>query len=238
MRYLLLFLLLAVQSTVFGFTNVSQQENHAVKILTLEKSDLEARSGKPFMYQGQYYDKEIELAYNRFRYYNPNDGRYISIDPIGLMSGEYGFYNYVSDPNGYIDAFGLEGYYSGNVKKKASSMEVVKRDSAEWKKAVIEARKTNSSGLKKGQSKFNIRVETKADAHAFLREVNNGKGMDRRKNHTNSNADGANKYQKGYEVHEIKEDGNNDLVHLKYYTDGPTTGSHIYYGDGPTNRLE
>ncbi|WP_262910577.1 RHS repeat-associated core domain-containing protein [Tenacibaculum maritimum] len=61
----------------------------------------------PFLYQGQYYDKEIELAYNRFRYYDPDDGRYISKDPIGLLSGEYGFYNYVGDSNGWIDVLGL-----------------------------------------------------------------------------------------------------------------------------------
>ncbi|CAA0160464.1 Rhs family protein (fragment) [Tenacibaculum maritimum] len=64
----------------------------------------------PFLYQGQYYDKEIELAYNRFRYYDPDDGRYISKDPIGLLSGEYGFYNYVGDSNTYIDVFGLSSY--------------------------------------------------------------------------------------------------------------------------------
>ncbi|MFL0063188.1 RHS repeat-associated core domain-containing protein [Tenacibaculum maritimum] len=61
----------------------------------------------PFLYQGQYYDKEIELAYNRFRYYDPDDGRYISKDPIGLLSGEYGFYNYVGDSNSWVDPFGL-----------------------------------------------------------------------------------------------------------------------------------
>nr|WP_276529324.1 RHS repeat-associated core domain-containing protein [Capnocytophaga canis] len=38
----------------------------------------------PFRYQGQYYDKETELAYNRFRYYDPNSGLYISQDPIRL----------------------------------------------------------------------------------------------------------------------------------------------------------
>ncbi|WP_236536179.1 polymorphic toxin type 50 domain-containing protein, partial [Tenacibaculum maritimum] len=54
--------------------------------------------------------KEIELAYNRFRYYDPDDGRYISKDPIGLLSGEYGFYNYVGDSNTYIDVFGLSSY--------------------------------------------------------------------------------------------------------------------------------
>ncbi|MCD9620611.1 RHS repeat domain-containing protein [Tenacibaculum maritimum] len=65
----------------------------------------------PFLYQGQYYDKEIELAYNRFRYYDPDDGRYISKDPIGLLSGEYGFYNYVDDTNGWIDPLGLVKVY-------------------------------------------------------------------------------------------------------------------------------
>ena len=32
----------------------------------------------PFLFQGQYYDEEIKLAYNRFRYYAPELGRYIS----------------------------------------------------------------------------------------------------------------------------------------------------------------
>ena len=41
----------------------------------------------PFLYQGQYYDVEIKLAYNRFRYYSPESGMYISQDPIGLAGG-------------------------------------------------------------------------------------------------------------------------------------------------------
>jgi len=71
-----------------------------------------SNSSCPFMYAGQYFDKEIGLAYNRFRYYSPEDGRYISRDPIGLASGEYGLYNYVGDPNGWIDVFGLTKSYS------------------------------------------------------------------------------------------------------------------------------
>ena len=61
----------------------------------------------PFLFQGQYYDAEIELAYNRFRYYDVEDGRYISQDPIGLLSEEYGFYNYVFDTNNELDLYGL-----------------------------------------------------------------------------------------------------------------------------------
>ena len=60
----------------------------------------------PFLYQGQYYDIEIGLAYNRFRYYSPESGTYISQDPIGLAGG-LAFYGYVMDCNGWIDPWGL-----------------------------------------------------------------------------------------------------------------------------------
>ena len=64
----------------------------------------------PFLYQGQTLDNEIELAYNRFRYYDVEDGRYISQDPIGLAGG-MAFYGYVEDINTFIDAFGLAKHY-------------------------------------------------------------------------------------------------------------------------------
>ncbi|MCD0476275.1 hypothetical protein LPB87_17935 [Flavobacterium sp. EDS] len=31
----------------------------------------------------------------------------MSQDPIGLLSGEFGFYNYVEDSNAWLDIFGL-----------------------------------------------------------------------------------------------------------------------------------
>ena len=61
----------------------------------------------PFKYQGQYYDSEVELCYNRFRYYHPETGRYISEDPIGFLSGEPNFFAYVSDTNWWLDVLGL-----------------------------------------------------------------------------------------------------------------------------------
>ncbi|MBW1296417.1 DUF6531 domain-containing protein [Aquimarina litoralis] len=65
-----------------------------------------------FMYQGQYEDAETGLYYNRFRYYDPEDGRYISVDPIGLFSEEYNFYVYVDNPNNWVDEFGLKRLYA------------------------------------------------------------------------------------------------------------------------------
>jgi len=41
----------------------------------------------PFRFPGQYYDSETGLHYNYFRYYNPQTGRYITPDPIGLEGG-------------------------------------------------------------------------------------------------------------------------------------------------------
>ena len=49
----------------------------------------------PFKYQGQYEDVETGLYNNRFRYYEPNTGTYISQDPIGLVGGNPTLYAYV-----------------------------------------------------------------------------------------------------------------------------------------------
>jgi Rhs_assc_core: RHS repeat-associated core domain len=63
----------------------------------------------PFLFQGQYYDRETGLAYNRFRYYSPKMGMYVSQDPIGLAGGILNLYGYVSDTNVWTDVFGLAG---------------------------------------------------------------------------------------------------------------------------------
>ena len=68
----------------------------------------------PFLFQGQYYDHETELAYNRFRYYDAELGRYISEDPIRFDSGTTALHSYVEDTTGWIDIFGLaKSHYNG-----------------------------------------------------------------------------------------------------------------------------
>ncbi|MEM0942230.1 MAG: RHS repeat-associated core domain-containing protein, partial [Bacteroidota bacterium] len=61
----------------------------------------------PFLYQGQYYDEETGLAYNRFRYYNPETGLYISKDPLDIRGGMPNNYSYVANSRIQIDPFGL-----------------------------------------------------------------------------------------------------------------------------------
>ena len=61
----------------------------------------------PFRYQGQYEDEETGLYYNRFRYYSPQMGMYISSDPIGLAGNNPTLYGYVQDVNTWLDILGL-----------------------------------------------------------------------------------------------------------------------------------
>ena len=69
----------------------------------------------PFRQLGQYEDEETELYYNRFRYYDPNTGGYISQDPIGLAGGNPTLYGYVYEPNSWVDVFGLSEYNATEV---------------------------------------------------------------------------------------------------------------------------
>ena len=58
-------------------------------------------------FPGQYYDSETGNHYNYFRDYNPDKGRYLESDPIGLRGG-VNTYTYVnSDPLGNKDPLGL-----------------------------------------------------------------------------------------------------------------------------------
>ncbi|ALI01924.1 MULTISPECIES: RHS repeat-associated core domain-containing protein [Pseudomonas] len=63
---------------------------------------------QPLRFQGQYFDAESGLHYNRHRYYNPDIGRYLTPDPIKLAGGLNG-YQYTPNPTGWIDPLGLNG---------------------------------------------------------------------------------------------------------------------------------
>jgi RHS repeat-associated protein len=58
---------------------------------------------------GQQYDEESGLHYNRYRYYEPLKGRYITQDPIGLDGG-WNLYSYPLNPIDWIDPKGLAKY--------------------------------------------------------------------------------------------------------------------------------
>ncbi|MBA55202.1 MAG: hypothetical protein CMK89_12175 [Pseudomonadales bacterium] len=63
-----------------------------------------AATSEPF--QGQYWDEETGLHYNRFRYYDPGTGQFTQQDPIGLLGG-INNYQYAPNPSGWVDPLGL-----------------------------------------------------------------------------------------------------------------------------------
>ncbi|NWE66738.1 RHS domain-containing protein, partial [Pseudomonas tolaasii] len=72
------------------------------KISRLDASKID----NPLRFQGQYFDPESGLHYNRHRYYNPDLGRYLTPDPVKLAGG-INAYRYVPNPTGWVDPLGL-----------------------------------------------------------------------------------------------------------------------------------
>lgn len=73
----------------------------------LVATDPQARARTPLRFPGQYADDETGLHYNRYRFYDPEVGLYISPDPLGLQGG-LGAYEYARGrPLRIVDPEGL-----------------------------------------------------------------------------------------------------------------------------------
>ncbi|MED0056524.1 RHS repeat-associated core domain-containing protein, partial [Escherichia marmotae] len=73
---------------------------------TIQEKD-HGRVEQNLRYQGQYLDRETGLHYNLHRYYDPDVGRFIVTDPIGLNGG-INLYAYAPNPLSWIDPLGLK----------------------------------------------------------------------------------------------------------------------------------
>ncbi|RDR49709.1 putative deoxyribonuclease RhsC [Escherichia marmotae] len=73
---------------------------------TIQEKD-HGRVEQNLRYQGQYLDRETGLHYNLHRYYDPDVGRFIVTDPIGLRGG-LNLYQYALNPLSWIDPLGLK----------------------------------------------------------------------------------------------------------------------------------
>jgi RHS repeat-associated protein len=117
--------------------------------------------------------------------------------------------------------------YIGELTFKSDLLKPLLKGKQEWIETVkaIKKRINPDAAASSGQ-RYQVRVETKSDADAFLNEILGN--MDKRKNHTQSRAAKGEKYNKGYEVHQQGIEGkSNTLYHIKWYL-GNATG-HIFY---------
>jgi RHS repeat-associated protein len=71
-----------------------------------EHAEGEADGRIAFRFRGQYADENTGFYYNRFRYYDPRAGQYLSPDPLGLAAGA-DEYRYCPNPVNWSDPFGL-----------------------------------------------------------------------------------------------------------------------------------
>jgi RHS repeat-associated protein len=86
-----------------GATTTSKSRAYG-NVVALDVQEID----NPLRFQGQYFDTETGLHYNRHRYYNPNTGRFLTPDPIKLAGG-LNSYRYVNNPTGWVDPLGLNG---------------------------------------------------------------------------------------------------------------------------------
>lgn len=71
----------------------------------LVESETRTATDTAIRFQGQYHDPESGLHYNRFRYYDPELGRYLTPDPVGVEGG-LNEYAYARNPIGWVDPLG------------------------------------------------------------------------------------------------------------------------------------
>jgi RHS repeat-associated protein len=76
------------------------------------KVDGEQAGVTPVRFPGQYADEETGLYYNRYRYYDPETGQYLSPEPIRLEGSLYAYAYVDGSPVDLIDADGLAKMWS------------------------------------------------------------------------------------------------------------------------------
>ena len=87
--------------------DTSVEELHYDAYGNLEIADPSVASSR-FLYTGAEFDAALELYYMNARYYSPQSGRFLSLDPSGFAGQDVNLYRYAgSDPANYNDPSGL-----------------------------------------------------------------------------------------------------------------------------------
>ena len=96
---------------------------------------------QPFRLQNQYFDQETGLHYNLMRYYEPEAGRFVSQDPIGLDGGD-NLYQFAPNIQSWFDILGL----AKTPKVKLGSLGEVRSASVVLKRSYLGKGKATNKG--------------------------------------------------------------------------------------------
>ncbi|MGH9629947.1 MAG: RHS repeat-associated core domain-containing protein, partial [Bryobacteraceae bacterium] len=108
---------------------------------------------------GHYFDPEIGLHYNRFRYYSPELGRYLQSDPAG-QSGGVNLYAYSANPLVEVDLRGLAHGKQHKANRAAAKDRKALRESVKR----LGKRQTMETGLKLSRRDAEAVVEATREA--------------------------------------------------------------------------
>ena len=106
---------------------------------------------QPIRLPGQNFDLEIQLIYNRERFYDPHIATYVNHDPIGFEGG-LNVYRYVKNPLQMIDPLGLQ-WADADMRDKSREI------------------KADGTGVRTGGAKGSIEVKAKGKVGAVEKEV-------------------------------------------------------------------
>ena len=83
---------------------------HRLRRLRPDPDQSNASEGDRFGYAGMQTDAVTGLYFDQARWYDPQSGRFISIDPTGFTAGDTDLYRYVGNgPSNVVDPYGLFG---------------------------------------------------------------------------------------------------------------------------------
>ncbi|WP_423394457.1 RHS repeat-associated core domain-containing protein [Burkholderia sp. LMG 21824] len=132
---------------------------------------------QPIRFQGQYYDAESGLHYNRHRYYDSHNSSFISKDRIGL-AGNLNLYQFLVNSLGWIDPLGLTEH-RGRIQAQGDNLEKSfswAQDTPITANAALEGLNDLEASLSKSDRK--IRENEFRRARKFIKNAERAGGVD------------------------------------------------------------
>ena len=130
----------------------------------LDNLDVSADLLQPIRFQGQFFDGETNLHYNRFRYYDSDMGMFVSRDPIELEGG-LNIFSYAPNPIMWIDPFGLAK--KKKVRKKTTTSESTEQENCQSPEKVVVYHFTDLKGYNaiRSQSPYLFKASSPEKGH-------------------------------------------------------------------------